>query len=782
MIENGWCNYVENLKTVTVSPSNKNFKYLDDNKQVIIGKSDKNKEVFDTIIFANRDIKQVTIPNYIKYIKPSAFEYCRSLSNFELQNDSKIRYIYSSIFYNSSIESFFIPPSVEYIHDYWCIGAAKLKTVTVSPLNKNFKYLDDNEQIIVGKSDKSKEVFDTIIFVNRNVKQVTIPNFIKYIKPYAFENCKELNTVEFLKDSELASIGSKSFINSTLKEITIPKSVTTIGNNAFSYCRELRKFSLEEGSNLLSLKRDLFFCTKKLETIEIPENSSLKKICTSIIYDSSVQTFFIPSNVEEIEDGWYESAEKLKTVTVSPLNKNFKYLDDNKQVIIEKSDKNKEVFDTIIFANRDIKQVTIPNFIQYIKPKAFENCKLHVFEISDDSKLESFNNNLFTYSSIESLFIPASVKKIEDRWCFDTPKLFRVTISPLNKNYKYLDDNEQIIVEKSDPNKEVFDTIIFANRDIQQVTIPSYIKYIKPAAFKNCTKLSKIEFSKDSELVSIDERSFSFSGITSITIPKSVCEIKLNAFYSCEKLTKFSLEKGSKLISMEDSIFSMCHKLKTVEIPEESSLQTICDSFISFTGVKKIFIPSSVKNLEKNWCIYSSSLKTVEISPLNTNFKYLDENHQIIVGKSDTNSDVFDTIVFANRGIQRATIPKFIKCIKTNAFENCDKLKIIEIPDDSEITSFGRNSFSSTALTNFKVPRKINRYENDFLRQSKKIYCLEFLGDCFVDDNYDSIFNELVNLFIVSFPNVKELNISINKLRFRFKGFILLVTANIEIK
>ena len=75
-----------------------------------------------------------------------------------------------------------------------------------------------------------------------------------------------------------------------------------------------------------------------------------------------------------------------------------------------------------------------------------------------------------------------------------------------------------------------------------------------------------------------------------------------------------------------------------------------------------------------------------------------DENHQIIVGKSDTNQDIFDTIIFANRDIEQVTIPNTIKYIKPNAFEYCHKLNSIEFSEDSKLTSLCNSFFSSTPV------------------------------------------------------------------------------------
>ena len=128
--------------------------------------------------------------------------------------------------------------------------------------------------------------------------------------------------------------------------------------------------------------------------------------------------------------------------------------------------------------------------------------------------------------------------------------LYHLMLDGISKNQKnYLDSNGQIIVGKSDTNKEIFDTIFFASRDIEQATIPSYIKYIKPNAFEYCKNLNTSEFSKNSELYPIGSGSFSRSGLNSITIPKSVYIINCCAFFSCKKLKKVCFEEGSKLLA-----------------------------------------------------------------------------------------------------------------------------------------------------------------------------------------------------------------------------------------
>lgn len=140
------------------------------------------------IIFANKDIKSVTIPKHIKQIKPYAFEYCKRLKSIEISKDSELLSIGKKEFSSTLIESLFIPSKFVELEDNWCFSTSKLEKETISASNKHFKYLDESHQIIIGKSDKCNEIFDTIIFASRD---------IKYIKPNSFQYCKTLETLNF---------------------------------------------------------------------------------------------------------------------------------------------------------------------------------------------------------------------------------------------------------------------------------------------------------------------------------------------------------------------------------------------------------------------------------------------------------------------------------------------------------------------------------------------------------------------------------------------------------
>lgn len=176
-------------------------------------KSDTNSNNYDTIVFANRNIKRANIPKTIKHIDSCAFENCEKLKSIEFSEDSELLTIGSNAFSNTSIKSLFIPANVKELKDGWNNKTLKLKSVTISPHNKHIKFLDDEHQIIATKSDINTENFDKIIYGQKDIKSVKIPNSSKHIASYPFYNCFLLEKVDISEDSELLTIGKCAFYN-----------------------------------------------------------------------------------------------------------------------------------------------------------------------------------------------------------------------------------------------------------------------------------------------------------------------------------------------------------------------------------------------------------------------------------------------------------------------------------------------------------------------------------------------------------------------------------------
>ena len=120
--------YIKNLTEIKISPENKYYSLLDNT--YLLGKSDKESDVFDVLCFATRDIEKAVIPSYIKVINNYAFQNCSQLRSLIFKPKSLLEKI--CIFTFSDIpgqEKIVIPPLVTYLGDFSFCGVENLKTI-----------------------------------------------------------------------------------------------------------------------------------------------------------------------------------------------------------------------------------------------------------------------------------------------------------------------------------------------------------------------------------------------------------------------------------------------------------------------------------------------------------------------------------------------------------------------------------------------------------------------------------------------------------------------------
>lgn len=163
--------------------------------------------------FSSCPIDSISIPSNIEYIKSSSFAFCRKLETVNIPIDSKLQRIESNAFESTNIKKLSIPSNT-ILCEKWCHSSFELNQIEL--IERDEKYYDyfDNGWII-GKTDLEQNNFDTLVFVPRNTKTITIPSFITSIYSCACCCCK-------------------------IKKIVISNQITHIGSYAFSECEQLR--------------------------------------------------------------------------------------------------------------------------------------------------------------------------------------------------------------------------------------------------------------------------------------------------------------------------------------------------------------------------------------------------------------------------------------------------------------------------------------------------------------------------------------------------------------
>lgn len=229
-------------------------------------------------------------------------------------------------------------------------------------------------------------------------------------------------------------------VNSSNKDIIIPRSIK----------HEEQEFIVA------GIRKNSFNNEFPVKSIRFDQNSEIKTIESNAL-NHYVQSLDIPASVCDLQEGWCEQTSDLKRVTIMPNNKYYKKFED--KIIIGKSNIQNEEYDILVFAERDIKAVTIPPFIKRIASSAFANSKIkYIFipsnveeisknafeycqeltkiEFAPDSQLKKIGCNVFSQSGVESFSIPPKVTDINEVLSFYSKKLNKITIMPGNQHFR----------------------------------------------------------------------------------------------------------------------------------------------------------------------------------------------------------------------------------------------------------------------------------------------------------------------------------------------------------
>ena len=184
----------------------------------------------------------LVIPSSVKEIGPYAFAYMNNLKSVK------------------------VPSSVRTIKRGAFAGCTNLSSITIEP----------GVRLIEGTS-----------FAGTGITSITIPNTVKDLQTYVFEDCKKLKTVK-LPDG-IKKIGECLFMGcESLTSVVVPPTVTEIGERAYYDCKSLSSVTLPEG---------------------------LVKICDGAFSDTSLTSLVIPSTVMEMGT-WAFFCHKLAKVTL----------------------------------------------------------------------------------------------------------------------------------------------------------------------------------------------------------------------------------------------------------------------------------------------------------------------------------------------------------------------------------------------------------------------------------------------------------------------------------
>lgn len=480
-------------------------------------------------------------------------------------------------------------------------------------------------------------------------------------------------------DFTVTGIGPNAFYCcKSLTSIEIPNSITSIGEYAFHSCIGLTSITIP--NSVVSIGPRAFYNCQNLETIDLP--NTLTSIGTYAFQSCvSLTSITIPSSVVNIGDEAFNNCKALTAISVNSNNENY--------CSIEGILYNKEITELIKCPQSKTNDATIPNTVDSIYNKAFENCT-KLTSLTIPNSVISIGNDVFSgCDSLTSITIENGVNVSEANLYFTKDKV----------RYKLLSETEIEIVNDLNTGDVVIPESVTAGSTF-------YITTIGPSSYNN---------------------------ITSINIPYSIVNINSGAFENCNEIKTMTINTYSvgtfiagntslETINIGDSVrhiydngFKGCGALTTVNIGK--SVEDIGGGAFSNTPITSITIPNSVKNIGYGVFYGCESLNSITLPFVGDREHKSDDLYQYplgyIFGQSQsgttqtTQSFYYGSL--SSTYTQSYRIPVSLKevvitassYIPYGAFYNCKNITSISIPNS--VTDIGRNAFyGCTSLKSVK--------------------------------------------------------------------------------
>lgn len=583
-----------------------------------------------------------------------------------------------------------IPASVETIGDGVFTMCKSLTTIGVADDNQNYAvedgllYNKDKTELIyypLGKTDETVTLASTLKDVkggafsgNTSLKKIILPASLEKYDATAVFGCTSLEAYEINGEAENFSTkdgllcdkdGSKLLSVPYAKAsgaFTIPAGITTVAANAF-YSTDLLS-SIDLGQ-VAQLEENAFYRCLKLQEVTIPATVTNLPAMT-FVSCSMLKSFKVAEDNPNYVDVDGVLFDKNKTTLLAyPISHST---DDDEYTTMPNT------VTTIAkgaFNASHIKKVVFANSVKTIEQDAFTYSTIQEVDLNEG--LEQICQGAFSVSDLSSLYIPASVKKIE-RMAF-----FKLNTNP-NPGYE---------------SKNHFESVTVADG--------SQLDYIVDAAFGGNSSLKSFTFNGSTTLTKIGANVFNnCKALTTFDVPASVDRIDNGAFSGCEGLETINFANASKLTIIGEQTFQDCSKLTHVELP--STVTTIKkEAFNKCAGLTKIDIPAATNDINYSAFQFCNNLTNINVNANNAKYASVDgmlaskDQKTLVIfpaGKANDKitllSPAFTAIgdyAFYNcQKLTNVTIPKHVESFGVNAFGLCDNLNTIAFLGDSPIT------------------------------------------------------------------------------------------------
>ena len=332
---------------------------------------------------------------------------------------------------------------------------------------------------------------------------VTLPSTLKSIGEEAFSGCSALKEIKL--PAGLESLGKGAFADcSMLSGVTLPEAVTDIPDNLFSGCAALASCKLPK-AGIHSIGIAAFYGCEALTSFTFPKG--LEIVREQSFMHSGIKAAVLPDSVAYLGEAAFRDTRITKLTLPKALT---------------------EVPKGLCAYCTDLKAIQLPKGVTRINANAFAYC-YSVSSLTLPEGLEEIGDNAFyidaqyavqawkytggkkTFSSLKSLKLPASLKKIGLQAFCGCDAITSVSFGK----------NAQL---------ESIGSLAFtACMKLKQITLPDSVREIGGGAFAGCYGLTQADLGGG--VTDLGDSAFSYcSALVSVKVPATLTVIGQEIF------------------------------------------------------------------------------------------------------------------------------------------------------------------------------------------------------------------------------------------------------------
>ena len=674
--------------------------------------------------FSKTSLINLHFPKTIKTLGSYCFAEVRTLKNVTYAVGCEITSMENCVFDASTFTELHIPSNVNAFNARFAYNNKDINKITIDGGN-NDAYIIKNDCLYTSNGSQ-------LAFYPRSINKggtFTVPEGTTDLLQFSMA-AAQIETVIF--PSSLTTIHNDCFRGSSIKYITLVQSINSIGAFCFYYCQQLSSITFET-KKIIDFGSNLFTCCN-FEYFDVPDGVQIiGPLCFS--KNSKLKNVTLPDTIKTIRGGAFSECHDDLQISFKNATSDF-FIDQENQIMLSSSNK------TIVayFSSKANHEITIPKTVTIISVAVFsQKSNIHKIIITSECLLERIQERAFEYcTGLEDFVIESNTLKYIEKDAFinctnlksfnfgssiqlvykssfqNCINLRNITFgsnnliesrTTLSDSGCTLDqqcfyncialstvDMEDYVINISD---ECFrncsslkilrfpSTLSFIGQNAFMYSGLEYISFelsnsyesIDPFSFKLATNLSSITFNNNTKI--IRKNAFEGTALTSINLPLSIEELDESCFQDNLKLVNFTIQSGSNLKNFSFGVFKGCHNLEKIECLEETNFKV--DNYALFdigltkllvvppaSPVRFFYLPSTVTVISQNSFYGCSNISYIMIP--------------------DNSVEIIESFAFENcNNLRIINIPKCVKRINYNAFSGCTSLKCgVTVDDKSE--------------------------------------------------------------------------------------------------